>query len=70
VFEPVALVVVIGFCGLRLEAPRWRLVDNCHMAMITPMLAAAGPLPPDSARWGYEVKWVGFRAFVRAVLRA
>ena len=34
--------------------------------MITPMLAASGPLPSDSAKWAYEVKWDGFRALVQA----
>ena len=34
--------------------------------MITPMLAASGPLPRDSAKWAYEVKWDGFRALVQA----
>jgi bifunctional non-homologous end joining protein LigD len=34
--------------------------------VITPMLAATGPLPADSAKWAYEVKWDGFRALVRA----
>jgi ATP-dependent DNA ligase len=34
--------------------------------MITPMLAASGPLHPDSAKWAYEVKWDGFRALVQA----
>jgi bifunctional non-homologous end joining protein LigD len=34
--------------------------------MITPMLAAAGPLPADSGKWAYEVKWDGFRALVEA----
>jgi bifunctional non-homologous end joining protein LigD len=36
------------------------------MTMIAPMLVASGPLPPDNGRWGYEVKWDGFRALVRA----
>jgi bifunctional non-homologous end joining protein LigD len=30
------------------------------------MLAASGLLPPDSAKWAYEVKWDGFRALVQA----
>jgi ATP-dependent DNA ligase len=34
--------------------------------MITPMLAASGPLPEDSAKWAYEVKWDGFRALLQA----
>jgi hypothetical protein len=34
--------------------------------MITPMLAASGPLPADSAKWAYEVKWDGFRALLQA----
>jgi bifunctional non-homologous end joining protein LigD len=34
--------------------------------MMTPMLAASGPLPEDSAKWAYEVKWDGFRALVQA----
>jgi ATP-dependent DNA ligase len=38
----------------------------CSITMIKPMLAAAGPLPADSGRWAYEVKWDGFRAVVRA----
>ena len=33
--------------------------------MITPMLAATGPLPADSAKRTYEVRWDGFRALVR-----
>ena len=33
---------------------------------ITPMLAASGPLPEDSAKWAYEVKWDGFRALLQA----
>lgn len=34
--------------------------------MITPMLSATGPLPPDSEKWAYEVKWDGFRVLVQA----
>jgi hypothetical protein len=34
--------------------------------MITPMLAANGPLAEDSAKWAYEVKWDGYRALVQA----
>ena len=34
--------------------------------MTAPMLAATGPLPEDSAKWAYEVKWDGFRALVQA----
>jgi bifunctional non-homologous end joining protein LigD len=29
---------------------------------LTPMLAGAGTLPPDTARWSFEVKWDGVRA--------
>jgi bifunctional non-homologous end joining protein LigD len=28
---------------------------------LSPMLACAGPLPPDDPRWSYEVKWDGVR---------
>ena len=28
---------------------------------LRPMLATAGPLPPDDPRWAYEVKWDGVR---------
>ena len=31
---------------------------------LTPMLAVAGPLPPEDGRWSYEVKWDGVRALV------
>jgi bifunctional non-homologous end joining protein LigD len=31
-------------------------------ARLTPMLAVAGPLPPDDKRWAYEIKWDGVRA--------
>jgi len=33
-------------------------------APFDPMLASAGPLPPDDGRWAYEPKWDGFRAVV------
>ena len=33
---------------------------------LTPMLACAGPLPPDDPRWSYEVKWDGVRVLVAA----
>ena len=29
---------------------------------IAPMLATAGPLPPEDGRWAYEIKWDGVRA--------
>jgi bifunctional non-homologous end joining protein LigD len=29
---------------------------------IVPMLARAGPMPPDEERWGFEIKWDGMRA--------
>src|SRR3954447_21176541 len=29
---------------------------------LVPMLARLSTLPPDDARWGYEVKWDGVRA--------
>ncbi len=32
--------------------------------MIKPMLVTSGPLRPDSERYGFEVKWDGFRALV------
>jgi bifunctional non-homologous end joining protein LigD len=28
---------------------------------LAPMLARSGPLPPDEAKWGFEVKWDGIR---------
>ena len=31
---------------------------------LSPMLATAGPLPPEDGRWSYEVKWDGVRALV------
>jgi bifunctional non-homologous end joining protein LigD len=31
---------------------------------LSPMLATAGPLPPDDERWAHEVKWDGVRALV------
>ena len=31
---------------------------------LAPMLAVAGPLPPEDGRWSYEVKWDGVRALV------
>ena len=31
---------------------------------LRPMLATAGPLPPEDGRWSYEVKWDGVRALV------
>ena len=36
-------------------------------AALRPMLATAGPLPPDDGTWAYEMKWDGLRAlaFVR-----
>ncbi|MCW2989470.1 MAG: ligD, partial [Solirubrobacterales bacterium] len=33
---------------------------------VTPMLATAGPLPPEDGRWAFEIKWDGVRAIAHS----
>src|SRR5919107_811368 len=33
---------------------------------IVPMMARAGPLPPDTERWAHEIKWDGVRAIAHS----
>ncbi len=33
---------------------------------VAPMLATAGPLPPDDGRWAFEIKWDGVRAIAHS----
>jgi bifunctional non-homologous end joining protein LigD len=50
----------------RMDPPADPAAEAEPPAFVEPMLAKLSTLPPDEARWGFEVKWDGVRAIARS----